>query len=91
VGDPEVQGWYVDPYHLHECRYFSSGNPTKLVRDGVIESYDEPPNYEPIGPIVPVESDMPSVEREGYPEATDNQTDVIEAFIVTGRTAPKRN
>jgi len=40
---PRPQGWYGDPYQLHEDRYFSAGEPTKLVRDGGIESYDAPP------------------------------------------------
>jgi hypothetical protein len=38
-----LQGWHADPFGLHERRYFSVGNPTKLVRDGDVESYDEPP------------------------------------------------
>jgi hypothetical protein len=36
-------GWYRDPYGVHEDRYFSQGFPTKLVRDGCVESYDPPP------------------------------------------------
>ena len=39
-----LQGWYLDPFRLHEARYFSSGQPTRLVRDGGTESYDEPPS-----------------------------------------------
>lgn len=39
-----AQGWYRDPYGLHEDRYFSQGLPTKLVRDGERESYDLPPD-----------------------------------------------
>jgi hypothetical protein len=39
----KAQGWYRDPYGLHEDRYFSAGQPTKLVRDGGAESYDPPP------------------------------------------------
>jgi hypothetical protein len=38
----ELQGWYRDPFGRHEQRYFSGGRPTKLVRDGHVESYDEP-------------------------------------------------
>jgi Family of unknown function (DUF6159) len=38
-----VNGWYQDPYGRHQARYFSAGQPTKLVRDGAVESYDEPP------------------------------------------------
>jgi hypothetical protein len=29
----KAQGWYRDPYLVHEDRYFSDGQPTKLVRD----------------------------------------------------------
>jgi hypothetical protein len=43
VVSTEVQGWYEDPFQLHEARYFSAGRPTKLARDGDAESYDEPP------------------------------------------------
>ena len=39
-----IQGWFEDPFRLHEARYFSAGRPTKLVRDGNVESYDEPPS-----------------------------------------------
>jgi hypothetical protein len=39
-----AQGWYRDPFHVHEDRYFSAGNPTKLVRDGSQESNDDPPD-----------------------------------------------
>jgi len=43
MASSEPQGWYEDPFRLHEARYFSAGKPTKLVRDGNIESCDEPP------------------------------------------------
>src|SRR5215475_7796582 len=39
-----LQGWFEDPFRLHEARYFSAGRPTKLVRDGNVESYDDPPS-----------------------------------------------
>ena len=40
-----VQGWHSDPFGVHEARYFSAaGQPTKLVRDMGVESYDEPPS-----------------------------------------------
>jgi hypothetical protein len=39
----KAQGWYRDPYGVHEDRYFSAGQPTKLVRDAGAESYDPPP------------------------------------------------
>src|SRR5215471_9350517 len=39
----KAQGWYRDPYGVHEDRYFSDGQPTNLVRDQGVESRDEPP------------------------------------------------
>jgi hypothetical protein len=51
-----AQGWYRDPYGLHEDRYFSQGLPTKLVRDGERESYDLPPDRSlPEADLVPAE------------------------------------
>jgi hypothetical protein len=38
----DLQGWYADPFGRHEARYFSAGRPTKLVRDGQAEAFDEP-------------------------------------------------
>jgi hypothetical protein len=40
-----VWGFHPDPYRIHEERYISaSGLPTKLVRDGGIETYDPLPD-----------------------------------------------
>jgi hypothetical protein len=39
----DLHGWRADPYGQHEDRYFSQGQPTRLVRDGGRESYDDPP------------------------------------------------
>ena len=47
MGAGELQGWHADPFLLHEARYFSAGRPTKLVRDGRVESFDEPPSGTP--------------------------------------------
>jgi hypothetical protein len=47
----DQEGWFTDPYGIHEARWLSDGRPTKLVRDGEVESYDEPPPGEPT--IVP--------------------------------------
>jgi hypothetical protein len=44
VANPGLQGWAADPFGLHEARYFSAGQPTKLVRDGEAESFDDPPS-----------------------------------------------
>jgi hypothetical protein len=53
----QAQGWYRDPYAIHEDRYLSAGMPTKLVRDGDQEAYDPPPDRPmPPGELVPVEA-----------------------------------
>ena len=49
TGEPdEAEGWYVDPYALHEERWYSAGTPTPLVRDHGVESHDDPPRELPI-------------------------------------------
>lgn len=40
-----AQGWYKDPYGIHDDRWISDGIPTKLVRDAGNEHVDPPPNY----------------------------------------------
>jgi hypothetical protein len=47
--DPEgpPQGWFVDPFGVHEQRWFSQGRATALVRDGKAETQDPPPD----GPV----------------------------------------
>jgi hypothetical protein len=44
VKHQDAQGWFRDPFSVHEDRYFSAGQPTRLVRDGGVEAYDEPPD-----------------------------------------------
>jgi len=56
----KAQGWYRDPYLVHEDRYFSDGQPTKLVRDGDAEAYDPPP------------PGQPKLELVGVPESPDS-------------------
>jgi len=46
-----AEGWYVDPYGLHEARWISEGTPTSLVRDGSVESKDPPPDVPFTGPL----------------------------------------
>jgi hypothetical protein len=50
-----AEGWYHDPYHLHQHRWFSNGAPTGLVRDGSVESHEEPPPIPFDGPLLEVE------------------------------------
>ncbi len=52
---PEQKGWYTDPWGLHDARWISQGVPSKLVRDGDLESYDEPPGSPPAHAWVPIE------------------------------------
>jgi hypothetical protein len=58
----EEEGWFTDPFGRHEARWLSAGQPTKLVRDGEVESYDEPPDEEPTSEPERVE---PHVEANG--------------------------
>jgi hypothetical protein len=51
------EGWYTDPYGCHEARWLSNGEPTKLVRDGDLESYDDPPAGAPVAVPVRLEAD----------------------------------
>ena len=50
-----AQGWYRDPFHRHEDRYFSDGHPTELVRDGAAETMDPPPD----GPMPEAVTEVP--------------------------------
>ena len=53
------EGWYVDPYGLHDDRWISDGTPTALVRDGGVESQDPPPGAPYTGPLERVEEAPP--------------------------------
>jgi hypothetical protein len=39
----DLDGWHPDPFRVHEERLFKQGQPTPLVRDGGVGSYDQPP------------------------------------------------
>lgn len=57
--DPkDEEGWFTDPFGLHEARWLSQGTPTKLVRDRGVESYDEPPDEVPDHEPVRIEEDV---------------------------------
>jgi hypothetical protein len=59
-----AEGWYRDPYGLHDDRWFSDGRPTNLVRDEGIEARDEPPRGEPPLPLEPIPEIGPSDSRD---------------------------
>ncbi len=50
-----LEGWCTDPFGRHDARWLSDGTPTKLVRDGEIESFDDPPDEEPTQEPQPIE------------------------------------
>jgi hypothetical protein len=52
---PEQEGWYTDPWGHHDARWISDGVPSKLVRDGKTESFEEPPDSPPIQAWVPID------------------------------------
>jgi hypothetical protein len=57
VGTIPAEGWHRDPFAIHEDRWMSRGQPTKLVRDGGTESYDPPPDLPLPATLVPAEAD----------------------------------
>ena len=56
MGTIAAEGWYQDPFGVHEHRWMSRGQPTKLVRDGGTESYDPPPDLPLPGVLVPADA-----------------------------------
>lgn len=57
------EGWYTDPYTRHEARWMSDDKPTKLVRDGLIESYDNPPPLQPTS--IPIQIEVEPTHSHG--------------------------
>ena len=61
------QGWYLDPFERHEGRWFSAGKATSLVRDGSVESNDEPPHIElPHEPVPYPEQQIADPDKTSY-------------------------
>jgi hypothetical protein len=78
--EQEAEGWYRDPYQIHDDRWMSRGLPTKLVRDSGRESFDSPPDRPPPeGDLVPAEP--------GDGEATDG-SDLRRADDVEANSVP---
>ncbi len=55
----EEEGWYVDPYGVHEARWISAGTPTALVRDGDVETQDPPPKTRYVGQLAELPEPVP--------------------------------
>lgn len=78
------EGWYQDPYGIHEARWYSDGVATKLVRDGDAESSDPAPASAPPHPPVPlpeVASGPSDLLRADEAPAGPGDGDQIEALL----------
>ena len=83
-----AEGWYADPFGVHEARWFSDGRPTLLVRDGLQELHDPPPRATFDGQLTPIEgvqdsdgSDLIRADAEDRPfEAADTAQGAWDAF-----------
>ena len=70
----DLEGWFSDPYVRHEARWLSDRNATKLVRDGEVTSYDEPPSGPWIKTPERVEADPSSTEGSDLKRADEAQS-----------------
>jgi len=68
------EGWYTDPYRIHEARWFSNGTPTSLVRDAGVTSKDPAPDtpYLDQPELVPEKT---SADTDELQRAADNELD----------------
>ena len=73
-GSAAAEGWYRDPYGIHQDRWFSAGNPTALVRDQGVEGHDDPPGYPPPGPPAEI-GEIDRFPADDLRRADDRQTD----------------
>jgi hypothetical protein len=77
------EGWYRDPYGIHEDRWFSEGKPTSLVRDRSLEAHDDPPDHPPPGPPLEIQDrdqfPQDDLRRADEAEASDDRYDAQEA------------
>ena len=65
MGTLAAEGWYQDPFGIHEHRWMSRGKPTKLVRDGGSESFDPPPDLPTPGVLVPADAGSNAADDTG--------------------------
>ncbi len=70
----QAEGWYLDPYGVHEARWISDGAPTALVRDGHVEAHDPPPDRPVEGPLRAVAEQAPA-DGEDLRRADDAEAD----------------
>jgi len=72
------EGWYSDPYRIHEHRWFSNGTPTALVRDGGMTSQDLPPDTPYVDEPKLIES-APSLAENDLRRAGEDKSDSVDA------------
>ena len=73
MGQQPEEGWYSDPYGRHEARWLSDGKPTKLVRDGDVETYDAPPDGPPVQVPVALDAKGDGVDSDDLRRADSAQ------------------
>ena len=76
------EGWYTDPYGLHDARWMSDGEPTGLVRDGGSE-WTEPV---PHGPLTSIPQRLGAEDGDGSTTA-----DVVQANSTTNEQPSYRD
>ena len=83
-----AEGWYVDPYGVHDARWFSDGEPTALVREGRVEAQDPPPDGAHVGDLREVDEDAATdgqdLLRSDAAEGTTFDPDALEESVWNG-------
>jgi hypothetical protein len=69
----KAQGWYIDPFGVHQHRWISQDRPSDLVRDDGVESKDPPPDAAPTLPYVKVVADPRSMSNRDTFRADGNK------------------
>jgi hypothetical protein len=82
----EAEGWFVDPFGLHEARWFSNGTPTALVRDGRKEGHEAPPTKKYVGPLSRISSPDDPHDLRRADDAESAAPDGFVAFETFGET-----
>jgi hypothetical protein len=72
--DTDEEGWFTDPFLVHDERWLSNGRPTKLVKDGGFESFDPPPDRPPTQTPTRVEADPKATGGTDLQRADDAQS-----------------
>jgi len=78
----DEEGWYKDPFGLHQARWISVGTPTASVRDGSVESQDPPPSTVIEGELERVPGTAPSW-GEDLRRADDAESGTVDLDALT--------